>query len=49
VMVQRGAGTRRGGIGGREDARLCMGGAKAVVSGAAGGGFSFGTCGLQLA
>ncbi|KAF0932608.1 hypothetical protein E2562_010481 [Oryza meyeriana var. granulata] len=48
-MVQRGAGSRRGGIGGREDAGLCMGGARAVVRGAARGGFSFGACGQQLA
>lgn len=49
VMVQRGAGSRRGGIGGWEDARLCMCGAKAAVRVAARGGVSFGTCGQQLA
>lgn len=47
-MVQRGAGSRRGGIVGGEDAGLCMGDAKAVVRGAATGGFSFGACGQQL-
>uniref|UniRef100_A0A0E0HLE0 BAH domain-containing protein n=1 Tax=Oryza nivara TaxID=4536 RepID=A0A0E0HLE0_ORYNI len=42
-MVRRGAGGRRGGIGGGDDARLCMGGAKAAVRVAARVGVSFGT------
>ncbi|EEE57789.1 hypothetical protein OsJ_08340 [Oryza sativa Japonica Group] len=41
-MVRRGAGGRRGGIGGGDDARLCMGGAKA----ADGREFRVGDCAL---